>query len=560
MVTNNSDEINGDTSSVSAVMSGPGVDGISLREALFAIKMNPGTYTVNFDTALKGATIKVGSWDHSSLPVWDDSSVIVNGDVDGDNQPDITLENDVAESHIGHPIFAFNIRSSGNTINGLKVTGFSNAVIFNQSPSQQMISDNIVSNNVMEVADGGVGGMGGGNSDWTKPIDVTGKTWKNFRILNNIIRSRNGISIGSSTSAGDQIENVVIAGNKLIISPLKDEDTMGIAISSGFWVNRQGNSLRNVWIVNNTIEGTATAALYIAAGAVGSSGNVIENVWVRDNHIKITSPVRKNGVPYDSVQITTGDGASSYANPNYKPVVYPENNVLQEIWLTGNVIEGQGGSGITITAGCCGTRHNKVQGLYLLGNEIRGFFAGSGLSNNGIYIHASGSGPGDGQLSAENQVSNVFIQHNTIQQVNQRQSFSGQEFFSGGITLVGGAQSEHNSIRDIWIVSNEVESPVPGVNLIGGWSQAPGYVSADNTLSGAHIWCNTIRGNLTLFNPIFPDIKGINLAGGYGLAKNNQVMDLQIDQNDVAGKMDEISIYDNVGGGSKDNVVDFKMP
>jgi len=559
VVTNNSDEINGDVSSRAALVNNPGADGISLREALMVTRNDPSDYTIRFDPKLKGMTIQVGSWDHTTLPVWDNSAVIVNGDVDGDGQPDITLENDVAEPSIGFAIRPFQIHSSGNTLYALKVVGFSNAVIFDAPSTNQVYENNTVSNVEMDVFDGGIG-LDSGKYNWPQPNPVTNNTWEGLKITGNTIRSRMGISIGLTTSSGDRLEDLVILGNTISVAPLKDEETMGIALSAGTWLNQGGNTIRNAWIVNNTIEGASTFLFYIGAGLIGSSGNLVENVWVQGNQIKATQPVRANGVPYDTVLIATGDGASTYSQPNFRPITYPENNIIRNVWFTGNVVEGFGGSGVTVTAGCCGARHNTVEDILLLGNVVNGVFAGSGLSNNGIYIIGSGSGLGDGQDSADNTISRLTIQNNSIQQDNIRAFFTGQEFFSGGINLVGGAQSESNGLQDVWIVANKVDSPVVGINLVGGWSQTDGFISKNNTISGARLWCNQINGDLGMLTAVFPEVKGINLAGGYGVAQGNQVTGVEVLMNDVLGKKDDMSVYQDTGTGGQGNGVELKTP
>lgn len=142
LVTNNSDEINGDTSSVSALLNSPGADGISLRETLFAIRKDPGEYTIRFDPKLKGSTIKVGSWNPNQFPPLEDGNLTINGDVDDDEKANITLENDADKPTPNHNIYGFQVHSSGNTINALKLVGFSIGVLFD-TPSTHPIYDDI---------------------------------------------------------------------------------------------------------------------------------------------------------------------------------------------------------------------------------------------------------------------------------------------------------------------------------------------------------------------------------------------------------------------------------
>src|SRR5258708_21793621 len=87
VVTTTSDATNGTPSSVAALLADPGPDGISLREAITATNNDPGTYTIRFASSLKGATITLDS----QLPPLLGGGVTIEGDVDGDGKPDLTL-------------------------------------------------------------------------------------------------------------------------------------------------------------------------------------------------------------------------------------------------------------------------------------------------------------------------------------------------------------------------------------------------------------------------------------------------------------------------------------
>ena len=89
-VTNNTVVVNGDTSSVKALMASPGPDGISLQEAIMATNNDPGTWNIQFDPALKGSTIVVDPPPSQGVDFLAGGGVTINGDIDGDGQPDIT--------------------------------------------------------------------------------------------------------------------------------------------------------------------------------------------------------------------------------------------------------------------------------------------------------------------------------------------------------------------------------------------------------------------------------------------------------------------------------------
>src|SRR5437868_13585910 len=87
VVTTNSDAVNGNTSSVAALLADPGPDGIPLREAITAANNDPGTHTIRFAASLKGAAIALDS----QLPRLRGGGVTIEGDIDGDGRPAVTL-------------------------------------------------------------------------------------------------------------------------------------------------------------------------------------------------------------------------------------------------------------------------------------------------------------------------------------------------------------------------------------------------------------------------------------------------------------------------------------
>ena len=117
-VTNTSMLINGDTSSVKALVANPGTDGISLQEAVIATNNDPGTWVIQFASALKGSTIVEDSGPIPGLSFLSGGNVTINGDIDGDGQPDITLTSLSGRSA------GFFVASGGNTINGFAIQGW----------------------------------------------------------------------------------------------------------------------------------------------------------------------------------------------------------------------------------------------------------------------------------------------------------------------------------------------------------------------------------------------------------------------------------------------------
>jgi hypothetical protein len=620
IVTSDSDEVDGDTDNRDALNRNPGTDGISLREALLVTNHSPGEYTIQFDPSLKGTTIQVGSWEGRELPPLEGGSVIINGDIDGDQQPDITLENNIGVLTEANSIFGLRIHSSHNTLFGLAFSGFTAAVFFDAPSTHQVYADNTVSHLSVEGESGIVLYSGQGSDD--VPVVASHNRWENTRVTGNTIVAHNGSGVSfsmhraamdrvaqlvivgnhirvvnefergagsgvdlspgfGSGSDGNRVEHVLIQGNTIEGNPataislasgsMSGESnvirnvhilentiresytyaeymhTFGIAISAGFWVNQEGNEISNVAVVGNSLEGNPEISVLVASGSVGSSKNLIERVYFHDNHIRITQPAREDGIPVMAMGITTGDGATDYYDPSHQPVVYPNDNILRDVWISGNLIEGQGGYGIMVSTGDPGVERNHLERVYINGNELRQFFPDTGILVAAISLEHGGSG--------DNRISEVFIQQNSIRYTNLRAAFGGEEFASGGIVLSAGNGASRNLTEDIWIVANDISSPAPGINLAAGWAQPQFPPSIGNTIRYVRLWCNTVAENPTLLEPVFPGIRGINLAGGWGLAQDNRVESLDIAKNLVAGIEDDISVFDNAGEGSRENSV-----
>ena len=614
LVTNDSDEVNGETAGVNELMQNPGPDGISLREALLVTNNEPGEYTIRFGKNLKGATIQVGSWDQNELPPLEGGSVILNGDIDGDDQADVILRNSPDQPGERGVNFGIRIHSSHNTLYALKLVDFTNAILFDAPFKDRVIAENILSRLVIQ---GGNGIAGGSGSE-----QEAHNTWSNTWIIGNTFHARGGISFGLVGSSDGLIENLVIEDNQIMINAENESDvydgviltsgggarstgnevrevyianntiqgnqnsgisllsgyggaglnsihhvyivgnrvemqrqeilsTFGLAISAGYWVNQEGNDISDILVAGNSFTGFQENAFHIAAGAVGSRGNRVERLRISNNHIQVTRPVRDNGAQTLAISLVTGDGATDYADPSLQPVVYPDDNTLQDVWISHNTIEGQGGQAVAIDTGDPGAQRNRLSNIYIMGNDMKGFYPASGFMISAISLYLAG-------IDAD-RISNVFIQQNTIQQANLRQQFGGEEFISGAIILAAGDGAEQNRIDDVWITYNEIQSPAPSISIIGGFSRPDKKVTLGNQIKSVRLWCNEISEAPVLLQVQFPEVKGINLVGGYGLAKNNTVTDILLAGNVVAGVENDISIFQDVGAGSEANRVEYPL-
>src|SRR5215475_1562415 len=102
---------------------------VSLREAIIAANNTPGADTITFDPSLSGGTIVVG-FNGLPLPALCGGHTRIEGDLDGDDVPDITLEGAIFPIPAPPAVPAvaaaagISVLSSHNTINGLQVQHF----------------------------------------------------------------------------------------------------------------------------------------------------------------------------------------------------------------------------------------------------------------------------------------------------------------------------------------------------------------------------------------------------------------------------------------------------
>ncbi|HEY43903.1 MAG TPA: hypothetical protein G4O11_07975 [Anaerolineae bacterium] len=359
-----------------------------------------------------------------------------------------------------------------------------------------------------------------------------------------------GLTGGFMGSGGNLIRNIYILGNEIKVSHSEHKSTSALLISAGFWVNQEGNEISNIVVADNSMEGNPEISVLISSGSVGSSGNLVEKIIFSNNRIITTQPAREDtGIPLNAIVIATGDGATDYYDASYQPVVYPNDNILRDVWLSNNLIKGQGGGGVMLSTGVTGVERNLIENVFIAGNEIAAIFPEKGILISAISLEHGGNG--------DNRISQVYIQQNKISFTNLRDIFSDEEFISGGITLSAGKGASGNFTEDVWIVANEISSPAPGINLVSGWSPSYFPTSVGNTISDVQLWCNLIPEKPTLLESMFPGIKGINLAGGWSLAQDNHVENIDIQKNLVAGVEDDVSVFDNAGEGCQGNSVHF---
>ena len=245
-VTNATVAINGDTSSVKALVANPGPDGISLQEAIIATNNDPGTWNIQFAPALKGSTIVVdpGGPGPRGLSYLTGGNVTINGDIDGDGKPDITL------TSLSGTATGFFVISGGNTLYALALQGCGICVEI-QRPSAKfqlppatgttfsgITISNLTMTNIQNT--GILLAPVDGEIDAT-PAPVTRNTWDHIDTGNTITGSASGPALGIDLelgAAGDTLQHTTIANNNIVL-PMPGAGGIAMNFGSGLGSSEQ---------------------------------------------------------------------------------------------------------------------------------------------------------------------------------------------------------------------------------------------------------------------------------------------------------------------------------
>lgn len=489
LVSSAQDVGNGNTSSVSALLADPGSDGISLREAIEATNNSPGTYTISFAPALPGAIISL----LSSLPPLSGGGVTINGDINGDGLPDVTIDesasyvsNDNCTSSAG---CGLTIASSQNTVNALTLTGFGVGVNIdpppvnsNQLATHQTFDGNTVSNMEMKgiqqfgVIMGSMYLAGCGLYGGSATPCTTDDTWSNTTITGNTIETLDtGFAIKDS-DAGDTFTNTTVTNNTIAI---QGSDA---AISFEIGSNATGSSVFTALVAHNTITGETNEGIDVGPGTNRASGNSMNNIQILDNTVNLVST--NTGQCCQGIVVFAGTDGPSATYPSVLPLGYPDSNSLTNVLVQGNTVTGTLTTGILVEAGLgAGGSFNTISGVAIETNQVN-----STMEANGIWIVNGGGNPLGGRIATSNQISAVSIESNRVSMGTvPLQPANGY----GAIDLMGGGDpSKSNSISTVNIVDNLVTSSNRAIVLVGG--EDKDGLTSGNILQGVHLVNDTI--------------------------------------------------------------------
>jgi hypothetical protein len=477
IVTNNSDVSDGDTSSVPALITSPGPDGgVSLREAIEATNHTTGEKIITFAPALKGTSIQIGAAQGQPLPILLGGELTIDGDIDSDGTPDVTLDASLRGGPLGGGIYFW---SSNNTIRRLHLRGCNyciSAAVPNADVPQQMtvrtISNiQILSNQIDSplLSDQNATAILLGPLGWIRSDQkaaLSNITYQNFIIDGNQIDMPKGIFFyaGSGAGGNNRFSNVTVQNNVV--------NHGGIGFLAGD--------------ANTVYSGNPPPPAY-------SDNNIVEDVSILNNTV--------TNFKYGAITF----GAGNQGN---------HNNIVRRVLIAGNTVIGKpfpnsspAGPGIFFCAGCDSsladrvTSGNVITDVEIRDNILQNLFQGIEFSAGEAW-----EGPGD----IDNHIARVKVTNNVLTNIGPT-----------GIVVVAGLFHHtvdvlaNNSMDDIRITGNQISVnpinlPGEGIHISGGWhsdfyaSQGPAY---GNTITGLFVSQNTVTGF---------DV-GISISGGDGL-------------------------------------------
>lgn len=511
IVSNAGEEMNGDTSNPAALIANPGPDGISLAEAIVAAEATGEYETIRFHPSLKGAVmdIRVG------IPMITRGNLTIDGDVDNDTVPDITIDGTNSARDTGFVLYgASHVAIKGFVVRNFSKHGISispdvaagspiveDITLYQNTISSSMSTINVGSwmqghttirnveivSNTLENSGGGIAvhaGMGDGSSD---------NTISGISILANTISNPGyniGVFISPASSTGlsrNTITDVEIRGNQI-----SGHSNSSILIDSSNQANCNDNLAEDIVIADNRIDGPHVTIEVVGASGTNASNNRISNIALTGN-------------------VLSGGGIQFSVATNQNT----QNNLVSAVLIERNHISSCLANGIYLIAGSGGAHGNRLENAILHSNFI------NDCSDAGILIH------GDTSYSPNNTISNVAIVNQTL--VNNGNSWA------GGLNI--NSKDASNTITGVTL-SNSILWGNEGGDAIRG-ALTPDLVT--HTLLGDSRFVGT---NSNFYqSPAFVE----PASGNYRLQSNSPCVDSGLSPTPSAGAQDldrNIRIWD----------------
>ena len=435
-VSNTTNVVNGDVSNIAALNANPGPDGISFREAILASQTTSMPKLIVFERGMERSVINVGSnIEETQLFILTDQ-LTIDGDIDNDGRPDITLD---ASGAKGETSFA--IRGSRIVVSGLTLAGFPERAIsiscIERDCSPKEVGSIRIENNVIDVPRGS-----GIEVSFVTHLREAERPFQHefllqgLSIIGNTISARDAaimVRAGTWGSSRNRVNDLFIADNQLTAGRTCVD--VGVADQALPPFYSEGNVIAPVTITGNTFRECATGIEFFVASA-GGADNRASNVTISRNRFissatrSISIAVARRGHPARSTSnnrledliieandFTGGqdaivvNGAESRATDNNATL---SDNTLSRVTIRDNTMRDFLRTAIQVRAGAADTvgtvLRNHITGLVVESNRIENSL--SAFQTRGIDIVAGESR--NGATVRENTIRRVAVSGNTI--------------------------------------------------------------------------------------------------------------------------------------------------
>ncbi|MBI3248636.1 MAG: thrombospondin type 3 repeat-containing protein [Deltaproteobacteria bacterium] len=498
----------------------PGDGQTSLREAITSANSVAGTdpVTITFGTGLSGQTIELVG---SALPNLTRGNIIINGDLDGDNVPDVTLDGSML------PAGASGITSvsSNNTINGLRIQNMPNigVFVFRASASVDPLANTAISNNV----------IGGGSlpilvqaGSASLPGNIT-----NTRVTNNTVSGAafHGITLhtrfpGAAIDATRVAQNMVMNNSQVGVYVLANGTDPASFITHTTITDNQvsnngfdgilaqsfggkGNLMTGLTIEGNDVHDNGKvlggSGISVEAGVCGGQQHTLDAVIARNT-------LARNGVAGSATTGIVAIGGFDSSGCPGSPPLAAQNRLT--VTITQNTLVDERGSSLSVVGGQTGASNNTVAAT-ITNNAIHssGFNGISILGGVGFFDSFAGE-------ATQNTVTATVSDNDVADSAKI------------GLEIDGGIFGADDNIVEAAVERNALTGSknlfgVGGILVEGG---------AGNALSGAST--NTVTAQFT--DNFVTDNKGVgvDILGGSTNANSN-VVDITLEQNMIAGNV-----------------------
>lgn len=472
----------------------PGADGlVSLREAITAANDTAGPQTITFAPALRGGTIRVDfdTLDLDAapdpLPFLCDAETTIDGDLDGDDVPDITLDGSAIPLAADGIDDGLLIASRDITVNALRVQAFPSGgigIVHLSSFPDTEAADNTISNNIVTRVPAPIFINAGLTIPFVGPV---GGLVSGTRITGNTVSNATpcGICILTGDAPDSEIAATTISDNRVMSGT-----QLGILVQTGSSAAGADTTISTTTISGNEVAGNGSNGI-VAVGFQGTR-HTITRLAIRDNDVHdnqftgivltatfcggsdnlmratVAGNVLARNAPRDA---TSGVFAGGGLNLNCAATPSPAERNHLEVSITDNIIADEPGAAIGIVGG---------GGLGASHNEVTATVAGNRLNRSGGSALAVIGGLGDGQGTTDGNIVVADLGRNAI-----------KDNVGGGITVVGGIGTADQNLVTVTVADNAVrDSGDFGLALTGGINAS----GSQNTVAGMVVR-NTLCGN-----------------------------------------------------------------